>query len=288
MSRILLSALRWAPKSSFSHAVGWLSRRHLPNRLRAPLYRTFANRVGADLSEVDGPLGQFPSFDQFFTRPHAAGARPLEGDAKTVLSPVDGELSESGVSTGGRLIQCKDIDYTVAGLLADRQAARSFEGGAYATLYLAPRNYHRVHAPLAGSVSGYHHIPGAFYPVNRASVERVPGLFSVNERLVTYLDTALGRVAVVMVAAAGVGHMTLAYDRAVSTHVRGKQGRQGSSQRYAVPLPVGRGDEIGTFHLGSTVILLFEPGRVALDQSVPALVRLGQRLGSALSAEVAA
>ena len=284
----MLSALRWAPKNSFSHLVGWLSRRHVPTRLRAPIYRSFARAVGADLDEIDGPLSQFPSFDQFFTRPHAGGARPMEGGAETIISPVDGVASEVGVATGGRLIQCKGIDYTVSGLLADAQEARSFEGGAYATLYLAPRNYHRVHAPLTGSVIGYHHIPGALYPVNRSSVERVPGLFSVNERLITYLDTTVGRVAVVMVAAAGVGHMTLAYERLVHTHAFGRRGRTGSLQRYAVPPRLQRGEELGTFHLGSTVILLFAPGKVHLEVAYGDGLRLGQAIGQLLSAEAAA
>ena len=107
--------------------------------------------------------------------------------------------------TGGRLIQCKGLDYTVAGLLADAVEARSFEGGAYATIYLSPRDYHRIHSPAEGKVTGYRHIPGAFFPVNPLSVRNVAGLFSINERLVTYLDSDVGRVAVVAVAATGVG-----------------------------------------------------------------------------------
>src|SRR5262249_32178664 len=158
-------------------------------------------------------------------------------------------------------IQCKGRDYTVAGLLADSAEARSFEGGAYATIYLSPRDYHRIHCPVEGRVTGYRHIPGAFFPVNPMSVRNVAGLFSITERLATYVDGDVGRVAVVAVAAPGVGWITVAYDREVRTHRSGSAGRHGWAQRYASPRPLPRGAELGMFPLGSTVIVLFEPGR---------------------------
>jgi phosphatidylserine decarboxylase len=178
------------------------------------------------------------------------------------------------------MIQCKGLDYTVRGLLADPVEARSFEGGAYACIYLAPRDYHRIHSPVKGRILGYRHIPGAFFPVNPLSVRNVAGLFSINERLVTYLDSDVGRVAAVAVAATGVGWITVAYDREVRTHRSGAPGRHGWAQRYASPRPLGRGAELGMFHLGSTVILLFEPGRVELDGAPGEAVRVGRRIGA--------
>jgi phosphatidylserine decarboxylase len=256
-----------------------LARVPVPRSLRKPIYGGFARSVGADLSQIEGPLEQFERFDDFFTRPLAPGLRPVDEGDGAVVSPVDGVVSETGIAEGGRLIQCKGLDYTVRGLLADALEARSFEGGAYATLYLAPRDYHRIHAPVAGKVSGYRHIPGAFFPVNPLSVRNVAGLFSINERLVSYLESEVGRVAVVKVAATGVGHITLSYDRGVRTHRSGAAGRNGWVQRYASPRPVARGGELGMFHLGSTVILLFEPGRVKLDLERGQTVRMGQRIG---------
>jgi phosphatidylserine decarboxylase len=235
--------------------------------------------VGADLSLLDRPIEEFERFDDFFTRPLAPGARPIDASEDAVVSPVDAVVSEVGLAEGGRLIQAKGLDYTVRGLLADAVEARAFDGGAYVTLYLAPRDYHRVHAPVAGRVTGYRHIPGAFFPVNALSVRNVAGLFSINERLVTYLDSEVGRVAEVMVAATGVGHITLSYDRGVTTHRRGSPGRHGWVQRYAQPRPLERGGELGRFHLGSTVILLFERGRVELDLERGQTVRLGERIG---------
>jgi phosphatidylserine decarboxylase len=277
--RVAIDVLRWTPKGTFSRGVGWLARVRVPRALRKPLYAGFARFAGADLSLLDRPLDAFERFDDFFTRPLAPGSRPVEEGEDLVVSPVDAVISQIGIAEGGRLIQCKGLDYTIRGLLADPVEARSFEGGAYATLYLAPRDYHRIHAPVGGRITGYRHIPGAFFPVNPLSVRHIAGLFSINERLITYLDTPVGRVAVVKVAATGVGHITLSYDRTVATHRRGAAGRHGSAQKYVTPRPVRAAEELGMFHLGSTVILLFEPGRVVLEGKEGDTVRVGRRLG---------
>jgi phosphatidylserine decarboxylase len=285
--RVYIDLLRWAPKGAIAHGIGWAARRRLPRRLRARLYRGFAERVGADLGEVPQPLEAFESFDEFFTRGLPAGSRPVTPGDDVVVSPCDGTLSEVGASDAGRLLQCKGRDYTVRGLLGEEAEARRFVGGAYATIYLAPRNYHRVHAPTGGRIVAYSHIPGALFPVNPASVKQVAGLFSINERLITYLDGPLGRVAVVMVAAIGVGHITVTYD---SVETRRGSGRR--TRAYVDARPVHKGAELGTFHLGSTVILLFQPGRVTLsglERGRP--VRVGETLGrgvSGRSGEVAA
>jgi phosphatidylserine decarboxylase len=277
--RAAVEVLRWTPKGTLSHAIGWAARRRVPRLLRRAVYGGFARLAGADLSARDRPIEAVERFDDFFTRPLKPGARPVAEGEGVVASPVDGTVSEVGVSEGGRLIQCKGRDYTVKGLLADPVEARHFEGGAYATLYLAPRDYHRVHAPVSGKIAAYRHIPGAFFPVNPLSVRNIAGLFSINERLVTYLDSEVGRVAVVKVAATGVGHITVSYDPEVHTHRRGSSGWTGWAQRFAEPRAVQRGDELGAFHLGSTVILLFEPGRVELDVKPGNQVRVGQRVG---------
>jgi len=278
--RVAVDLLRWTPKGTFSRGVGWAASRRVPKVLRNPIYGGFARLVGADLSVVDRPLGEFARFDEFFTRPLRPGVRPIaEGDG-VVASPVDGVVSETGVADGDRLIQCKGLDYSIAGLLADPVEARAFEGGAYATIYLSPRDYHRIHSPADSKATGYRHIPGAFFPVNPMSVRNVAGLFSINERLVTYLESDVGRVAVVAVAATGVGHITASYDSDVRTHRRGAAGRHGWAQRYAVPSPLGRGAELGMFHLGSTVILLFEPGRVRLDIRRDQVLQVGERIGA--------
>ena len=277
--RVAVGLLRWSPKGTFSRTVGWLAGRRVPRSLRAPLYTRFANAVGADLDQVDRPLEEFERFDDFFTRPLRPGARPVADGAGVVVSPVDAVVSENGVAGGVRLIQAKGLDYTVRGLLADAAEAEIFDGGSYVTLYLAPRDYHRIHSPVRGRIVGYKHIPGAFFPVNPLAVRNVPGLFSINERLVTYLETDVGRVAVVKVAATGVGNITASYDKSVRTHLGGARGRRSSEQRYTPPRPVEAAGELGMFHLGSTVILLFEPRRVELELRAGDKVRVGQRIG---------
>ncbi len=269
--RALIDFIRWAPKGSFSRVVGFWARRPIPRSLRKPLFSAFAQRVGASLDEIERPLEDYPTLDAFFTRRLRAGARPLPADPDVVVSPCDGTIAQHGVAVVGKLIQAKGHDYRVAALLADRTVAGRFEGGTYLTIYLAPRDYHRVHFPVGGQVTGFQHIPGAFFPVNAAAVKHVAGLFTKNERLVTYLSSPVGDVAVVMVGAAGVGHITVSYD-AVETHAAGK-GRPGPRVRFAAPRPVKRGEELGTFHLGSTVVLLFEPGRIMLER-----LALGQRI----------
>jgi phosphatidylserine decarboxylase len=259
---MLVRLLRWAPRRAFSSVVGTAARRLVPRKLRAPLYSAFARRVGANLDEVELPLDSYPTFDAFFTRRLRDGARQVAPEPDVIVSPCDGTIAESGLATAGRMIQAKGIDYRLAALLPDADAQKRFDGGAYLTIYLAPRDYHRVHIPADGEVNGFQHIPGAAFPVNALAVRNITGLFAMNERLATFLTTPFGEVAVIMVAATGVGHMTVAYD-GVETHARGK-GRPGARVRYPASKPVQRGDELGAFHLGSTVILLFEPGRVKL------------------------
>src|SRR5690606_24713269 len=162
--------------------------------------------------------------------------------------------------------------------------AARFSGGAYATLYLSPRDYHRIHAPLGGHIVGYSHLPGTLWPVNRPSVRSVPELFAVNERLITYLDTPVGEVAVVAVGATCVGRIRALYDDVVTN-----EKKPARHHRYETPIPVQKGDEIAVFEMGSTVILVFEPGRVDLDpRLVPgAVVRVGERIGRKAREEAA-
>jgi phosphatidylserine decarboxylase len=267
--RVAVDLLRWFPKSSYGRLVGACARCPVPRFARRGTYTRFAHRFGIDLSEPEKPLEEYCSLEEFFTRRLRPAARAVAPGAKTAISPVDGVVVQHGVATAGRLLQAKGIDYTLRSLLFDQDRADRFTGGAYATLYLAPRDYHRIHAPLGGAVVGYRHIPGAFFPVNQAAVRRVAGLFARNERLVSYLDTTLGLVAVVKVAATGVGDISVTYD----ANARTRASRRSCRVDYPEGRLIAKGDELGTFHLGSTVIVLFEPGRAAL---LP--LEIGQRL----------
>ena len=278
--RALLAALRLVPRGALSRAVGAATRLPAPLPVRLAAMKAFALRYGIDLSEC-GELETFRTFGEFFARPlKHPGLRPIaEGDA-VVASPVDGVVSERGLSAGGSLVQAKGIDYSLAALLADERLAARLEGGPWATIYLSPRDYHRIHFPLAGRVTGYRYVPGALWPVNPAAVRGVPGLFTANERLVTVVETALGACAVVAVGATIVGRVRASYDPAIPvTNVRGARAL---ARDYPSPLPVAKGQELGAFEMGSTVILAFEPGRVALDERIApgARVRVGERIAT--------
>ena len=279
--RVLVDLVRWAPKGTYSALVGVCARQPIPRRFRRKIYETFARKVGANLDEVELPLADYPTLDEFFARKLKVGARTIVAPPEVVISPCDGTVSAVGVAASGHLIQAKGRDYRLVGLLADRPMAARFEGGQYITIYLAPRDYHRVHFAVGGSVAAYHHIPGALFPVNDLSARYVSSLFARNERLVTYQETPFGEVATVMVAATGVGNIQVVYDD-VQTH-SWKNGRSGARLVMDSPRPVSRGDELGAFHLGSTVILLFEPGRVELEMlPLGSRVRLGEPIGRAI------
>jgi phosphatidylserine decarboxylase len=264
------------PKSALSTAVGVATRLPAPSPVHRAAIKAFAKAYKVDLAEAEHTLEHYPTFAEFFTRGLKVGARPIDPGPRVVVSPVDGAVSQVGYSEHGRVLQAKGIHYTVGELLGDEETAKPFHGGAWTTLYLSPRDYHRIHAPLAGKITGYAYIPGEFWPVNPASVKNKQALFCVNERLVTYLDTVAGRCAVVKVGATCVSRIKAAYED-VTTHL----GQPGKVHRYATALPVEKGGELGRFEMGSTVILLFEPGRVKWDDSLQpeSVVRMGKRIG---------
>jgi phosphatidylserine decarboxylase len=276
--RLFISALRLLPKNALSRAAGALTRWHAPAPIRLAAMKAFARRYGIDLSECPD-LEVYRTFGEFFARPLRPGLRPIAQGDRVVASPVDGAVSETGIAEGGRLVQAKGIDYAASALLADEELARRLEGGAYATIYLSPKDYHRIHFPLGGRILGWRYVPGMLWPVNAASVRTVPGLFAVNERLVTVLETPVGRCAVVAVGATVVGRVHAFYDPTVPhTNLPGGAARR---RDYETPLPVEKGQELGAFEMGSTVIVLFERDRVRLDpRLVPgARVRVGEELG---------
>ncbi|EPX56670.1 Phosphatidylserine decarboxylase [Cystobacter fuscus DSM 2262] len=264
------------PKSALSTAVGMATRLPAPAPLHRAAIKTFARLYNVDVAEAEHALEHYPTFAEFFTRGLKGGARPIDPGQKVVVSPVDGAVSQVGYSEHGRVLQAKGIHYTVGELLGNEAAAKPFHGGAWTTIYLSPRDYHRIHAPLGGKVTGYAYLPGEFWPVNPASVKNKQSLFCVNERLVTYLDTVAGQCAVVKVGATCVSRIKAAYEDIV-TH----EGKPGKVHRYGAGLPVDKGGELGRFEMGSTVILLFEPGRVKWDDSLQpeAVVRMGRRIG---------
>jgi phosphatidylserine decarboxylase len=285
--RAALSLLRRLPQGAISRGFGRLADAPIPPALRPAVLGAFARAVGADPREAELPLEAYPTLNRFFTRKLAAGARTWPSDPAVVASPVDGAVGQLGTVREGRLIQAKGRLYDVGQLLEDDAAAARYEGGAFITLYLSPKDYHRIHAPVAGEIRAARHVPGSLLPVNAAAVAHMPELFARNERLMCHIDGPLGRTAVVAVGAYNVGRISAAFDPAWnappgrSEWVTNRRGLQSAARAYDPPIPVRQGDEIMTFHLGSTVVLVFEPDRVDL---LPSLspgepVRLGSAIG---------
>ena len=251
-------------------------------RVRMPwfknlLTRGFLRLFSVDMSEATqtDPY-RYGSFNEFFTRALRAEARPIDADPEKIASPVDGMVSECGAIDNDRLLQAKGRQYTLDELLARQPWARSFVGGSFATLYLAPFNYHRIHMAVRGTLRDTVYIPGRLFSVNSATAGHVPRLFARNERVLTLFDTEFGQFALVMVGALNVGSMATVWAGDITP----------AAHRVVTRFPcpavtLEKGAELGRFNMGSTVILLFEPKRAQWHPLLRAgsVVQLGQAIG---------
>jgi phosphatidylserine decarboxylase len=269
----LMATLASSP--ALSRASGRLSDLRLPPAILSPLIRAYARAFGVDLSEAARPVGSYPSFNAFFTRALAPGCRPVAREAGVVASPCDARVSTIGpVPADGWLEQVKGRSYSIEALLGSASAAAPFGGGVHATLYLSPAMYHRVHSPVDGRIRSWRYVPGRLFPVNGPGVRSIPGLFTRNERVCLFCETeGHGRAAVVLVGAANVGRMSLAFTDLVTN--RGAAAELVEPER---PVPVARGEEIGVFNLGSTVVVLLADPSLVPAVEPGSLVRMGQPL----------
>ncbi|WP_291270915.1 archaetidylserine decarboxylase [Geothrix sp.] len=269
------------PKKLGSRVVGWAAAKRLPAAWREPLLGRFARHYGIDLAEAEFPLADYPSLQALFTRRLRPGLRPQEGPLPGYLnSPVDARIIASGRIEAGTAIQAKGLPYRVAELLKHERGAERFEGGHYLTLYLSPKDYHRIHVPLEGRVSAVSHVEGELWPVNDASTGHVPRLYERNRRA-TWIALGTGpceglEVAAVLVGATHVGGVVID-GRWLGGRDLPKDGGFPVSL-----LPCAPGEDLGTFEFGSTVVLLVGGPR-ARDWAplrAEGAVRMGQRLGA--------
>lgn len=276
----LVDVVARLPQGSVSRAWGWLARREHPKTGVAALKKVFSRAVGINLDDaIQQDMAAYPSLEALFVRRLRPGTRPIDGDSDAVVSPVDALCGATGIIDNGTLLQIKGRSYSLARLLGDANEAARFEGGAFATLYLAPRDYHRIHAPVAGQVAQARLIPGALMPVFEESLNKVDELFARNERIITYLDTPRhGRVAVVKVGATLVGCIKVAYD---STLVGNRRSNKNRLVSYKVPKIIAKGGDLGAFELGSTVVVLAERGQMDLSPlEFGQRVFVGRRIGT--------
>ena len=275
MSDAFAALQRALPQHALSRMVGKLANSRTPWVRRAFIHG-FARAYGVTLDDADrDSLDDYRSFNEFFTRALRVGARPLPSDPNAVACPADGSVSQAGTIDSGNLLQAKGHIYSLNALLG--QAHPEFDGGTFITVYLAPDNYHRVHLPMAGKLIETTAIPGQLFSVNARTEASIDSLFARNERLVCRFVTEHGAMTVVLVGALIVASIETVWGGTPSPYNR--------VSRTPHDLDYARGAEIGRFLLGSTVIVCFEPGRVALDPNLKAgtSVRMGQSLGTVLT-----
>lgn len=263
--------LRVLPRVRITRAVGKLADAKMHPRVSKAVVDLFVRAYSIDIDEAIHPEGGFESFDAFFTRELRPGARPACPDERAIVSPADGRLDAIGeVEKGGRFL-VKGRPYTAFGLLGDEEEARRYEGGQYFIVYLSPRDYHRVHAPVSGEVREIRSMPGDLFPVNAISELHVPSFLSINRRVAIPIDTEhAGRVTVVMVGAMIVGRITVGCfpdERDVPI------GRHPIEPAWRVL----RDDEVGVFRIGSTAVVFLEPGAPKLEHGL-GMVRYGEAL----------
>ncbi len=241
--------------TAWTHRIARIQQRHLKN----VLIRAFVRWFDIDISELARAVPEeFASLNDFFTRELRADARPADPDKDSICSPVDGRVSAAGYLDGEVILQAKGLDYSLEELLAtDLDDARAFVNGAFATLYLAPYNYHRVHAPVDGELLAARYVPGDLFSVGQSTVERIPGLFSRNERLVLKLTTDAGPAVIILIGALNVGSISTPWTGEIRPRRKGVVENLGLSRHRTA---IGKGDLLGWFNMGSTVVLLLPAG----------------------------
>ena len=281
MNDKLFAALQYiTPQHTLSRAAGWLANQRTP-WIKDRFIQWFAKRYDVDMSQaLEENLLAYASFNEFFTRALKAEARPVDTAPDSVVCPADGAISQLGKIEEGRIFQAKGQLYTTRELLGGSEAlANEFDQGQFATIYLSPRDYHRVHMPYSGRLRTTVAIPGDLFSVNNATAREVPRLFARNERLVAIFDTDLGPMAVVLVGAMIVAGIETVWGGEVAP-IRRKV--QTLDFRPTAPVDLAKGEEMGRFRLGSTAIVLFGKNKVNWEEkfSANSPTQMGERLGS--------
>lgn len=274
--------LHLLPKNLLSHAFGKVVHSRLPFGLHRAVRDWFIRTYKVDVSDAEKPVQAYETLGDFFVRHLKPGARRL--DPASLISPVDGTLTQMGRFQGGeaKLTQIKGLDYSLEDLAGPGWDLSKYrDQGGFLTIYLAPYNYHRIHSPIQGHITQVTYIPGALWPVNTWSVSHIPGLFVVNERIAVEIESQAGKVLLVMVGATNVGRITLDFHAGIAGNQRPRSKER--IWRPAKPLPVEKGQAIGCFELGSTVILALSQGLMEkVDPTsaavLPTVVRMGQGL----------
>jgi len=270
------------PQHGISRLVLQATRSRVP-WFKDLLIRLFVRGFRPEMADaVEPEPTAYPSFNEFFTRALREGTRPVDTDPRVIVSPVDGTVSEAGTLSADRLLQAKGHEYSLRALLAGNAAwERSFTGGTFATIYLAPYNYHRIHMPLPGELRESFYVPGRLFSVNRTTAQLVPGLFAVNERVFCGFDAGGLPWAIILVGALNVGSMATVWHGDVTPR-KHREVTALPITDVRAPTLLDKGAEMARFNMGSTVILLLPPGAARWQDTLTAgrVLRMGERIGT--------
>lgn len=269
---LIISLLSVLPRKLISRTMGRATRLALPRFAHRAFLKWYVGHYGVNLAECEGGIDDYATIATFFTRPLLPDVRPVDPDPAALVSPVDAKVYVIGTTEDGKLPQSPELDYPVQTLLG---GDTRYERADYVVLYLAPKDYHRVHTPREGTIVGYRYRPGELWPVFPGATRRIRELFARNERLVIRVQTDVGEIPVIMVGAFGVGRMSLSFADTVTN-----TGGAPEEHAFAEPIPVERAGELGRFGMGSTVVLILPPGTVDWTVEPGQDVKLGQRLGT--------
>lgn len=280
--KLFIASQYLVPQHLLSRGVGALAATEI-DWIKNPLIRAFIKQFDVNMSEAQRQNAEdFRCFNDFFTRELQDGARPLASGDNMILSPADGAVSQLGPIENGRIFQAKGQDYSLIELLGgDSDRAAPFMGGQFSTIYLSPKDYHRVHMPVTGTLREMIYVPGDLFSVNQTTAENVPRLFSRNERVVAIFDTELGQMAMVLVGAMIVAAVETVWHGLVTPP---KRELRVTSYPSPEPITIEKGEEMGRFLLGSTVVLCFEKDKMHWQETLEAgsPLRMGESVGMTL------
>jgi phosphatidylserine decarboxylase len=268
------SILYVLPKNLISFLFGLLAQVSWPGFVVREVIRGFARIYKIDLYEAEKEVHEYKNLDDFFTRKLKVGIRPI---GKGIVHPADSDLTQSGKMGGETLIQAKGMLYSLKDFIQNEEMTQKLLNGYFFLYYLCPTDYHRVHSPVDGHITDIHYIPGKLWPVNKWSTTNIKNLFAINERVVVNIQTPTGVCSLVFVGATNVGKMTLTFDKDVITNKF--LDRNPIKKKYDKPIQISKGDDLGAFHMGSTVVMVYENKMFTQDAKfVSGKVRMGESL----------
>jgi len=258
---------RLIPFGLYGHLIRLISSIPIPRKMRPRIWGVLCRKMGIDDTQARLPLCEYPTFQSLFTRELREGSRPIV--PVDWVSPVDGEITTCGSLESGTLLQAKSMAYTVSDFVGEQALARQFEDGSYITLYLSPKDYHRIHVPATGHLKRAYRIEGKAYPVRPSYVRKIPKLFCLNDRVVFEMESEKGvPYCVVCVGAAAV--------RSISSPYLNNSSATQSNTNINSKIRLSKGDHLATFNLGSTVVMLIgKQAGIRCDMLIPALINMG-------------